>query len=68
MLDTRTHDPNTFNVDNYAQACQNGTCDCAPLCRNCGKCRMWDEKRWPAFHDFHCAECHAYLVTEWKEA
>jgi hypothetical protein len=66
-LDARTHDPSTFNADDYSEACRSGSCDCAPLCPNCGKVKMWDEKRWPGHHDWHCAECHAYTTTLWKE-
>ena len=65
QMDKRTHDPK-FNETDYALACRNGTCDCAPICPTCGKVRMWDEKRWPGHHDFHCAECHAYLTFPWK--
>ncbi len=67
MLDTRTHDPNTFRPEEYALACQDGSCDCAPACPVCGKGKCWDAKLWPGFHDWRCGECcQANVTTSWK--
>jgi hypothetical protein len=68
-LDTRTHDPKTFHASDYATACQNGTCTCAPICQVCGKAKCWDMKLFPGHHDWRCGECCQHSVTTvWKRA
>jgi len=54
------------NPSELSQACQDGTCDCAPLCGRCGKGKMWDSKAWGGEHLWNCPECHAKGSMPWK--
>jgi hypothetical protein len=68
-FEIRRHDSSTFNAADYAIECQNGTCDCAPICPVCRKTKCWDAKHWPGHHDWRCGECcQAHFSMPWKAA